>query len=238
METVVVTGANRGMGLEFCRQYLGRGARVFAGYRNPNSTGKLEELKKAHGERLFLIPLDVGDEDSIRQSAKLVANHTDTMDVLVNNAGLGGISRDDGKQERLGTFHFDDAWVVLRTMAVGPLLMAQEYLEMMKKSGHAKIGNVTSGYGSISGNTNCSPYYYSAAKTAMHQFMRSLAADVKKWNISTVLLDPGWVQTDMGGPNAPLPVDQSIGGMIKIMDGLSVGNTGQFIKWDGTPMAW
>lgn len=179
METVVVTGANRGMGLEFCRQYLGRGAKVFAGYRNPNSTGKLEELRKQHGDRLVLIPLDVGDEDSIRNSAKLVAKQTDTVDVLINNAGLGGISRDDGKQERLGTFHFDDAWIVLRAMAVGPLLMAQEYLEMLKKSGHAKVGNVSSGYGSIAGNTNCSPYYYSAAKTTMHQFMRSLAADVK-----------------------------------------------------------
>jgi NAD(P)-dependent dehydrogenase (short-subunit alcohol dehydrogenase family) len=226
------------MGLEFTRQYLGRGACVFAGYRNPNSVGKLEELKKQYGDRLVLIPLDVGDEDSIRQSAKIVSKQTDTMDVLVNNAGLGGISRDDGKQERLGTFHFDDAWVVLRTMAVGPLLMAQEYMEMLKKSGHARIGNVTSGYGSVAGNTNRSPYYYSAAKTTMHQFMRSLAADVKQWGITTVLLDPGWVQTDMGGPNAPVPVDKSIAGMIKVMDDLTLETTGSFVNWEGNTKPW
>jgi NAD(P)-dependent dehydrogenase (short-subunit alcohol dehydrogenase family) len=123
-------------------------------------------------------------------------------------------------------------------MAVGPLLMVQEYLPMLKQSGHAKVASITSGYGSISGNVNRSPYYYSAAKTAMHQLMRSFAADGKQWNITTVLLDPGWVQTDMGGPNAPLPVDQSIRGMIQQIDRLTLENTGRFVKWDGTPMAW
>jgi NAD(P)-dependent dehydrogenase (short-subunit alcohol dehydrogenase family) len=239
METVVVTGANRGMGLEFCRQYLARGARVFAGVRSEKSRrDKLDALQKQYPDRLKIIPLDVGNEDSIRESAKIVADQTDAMDVLVNNAGLGGVSRDTGKMEELGTFHFDDAWVVIRTMAVGPLLMVQEYLPMLKKSGHARVGNVSSGYGSISGNNNRSPYYYSAAKATMHQLMRSFAAEGKAFGITTVLLDPGWVQTDMGGPNAPLPVDQSIAGMIKVMDALTVENTGRFVKWDGTPMPW
>jgi len=238
METVVVTGANRGMGLEFSRQYLRRGAKVFAGYRRAGTTTKLEELGRQHPRQLVLAPMDVSDEDSIRESARIVAAQTDVVDVLVNNAGIGGNSRDTGKTEELGNFHFDDAWKVLRTMAVGPLLMAQEYLPMLKKSGHAKIGNVTSGYGSISGNVNRSPYYYSAAKTAMHQFMRSLTADVKKDGMSVVLLDPGWVQTDMGGPNAPLPVDVSIAGMISVMDKMTVETSGRFVKWDGTEMAW
>jgi len=226
------------MGLEFCRQYLARGATVFAGMRHEKTAAKLIALKDNNPDRLIVVPMDVGDEDSIRASAKVVAAHTDKVDVLVNNAGLGGISHDDGKQERLGTFHFDDAWVVLRTMAVGPLLMAQQYLEMLKKSGHARIGCVSSGYGSISGNTNCSPYYYGAAKTCMHQFYRSLTAEVKKWNILTVQLDPGWVQTDMGGPNAPLPVDKSIAGMIHVMDGLTPQTSGAFIRWNGETVAW
>jgi NAD(P)-dependent dehydrogenase (short-subunit alcohol dehydrogenase family) len=239
MENVVVTGANRGMGLEFTRQYLARGCRVFAGVRNEKSQRqKLDALKSENGERLVIIPLDVSDEDSIRQSAQLVARQTDSVDVLINNAGIGGHSRDTGKTEELGTFHFDDAWVVLRTMAVGPLLMVQEYLPLLKRSGHAKVGNVTSGYGSISGNTKRFPYYYSAAKAAMHQLIRSFTAEGKQWGITTVLLDPGWVQTDMGGPNAPLPVDQSIGGMIQVIDGLTMDNTGQFVKWDGSPMQW
>jgi NAD(P)-dependent dehydrogenase (short-subunit alcohol dehydrogenase family) len=238
VETCIVTGSARGMGLEFCRQYLARGARVFGGVRDLKKAPKLEALKAQYPDRLSIVPMDVSDEDSIRASGKIVAEQTDRVDILVNNAGIGTHSRDDGKQERIGTFHFDDAYIALRTMALGPLLMAQEYMEMLKKSGHGKIGNVSSGYGSIAGNQNGSPYYYSAAKAAMHQLMRSLMADVKKWNISVVLLDPGWVQTDMGGPNAPLPVDQSIGGMIKIIDGLTVENTGRFMKWDGNRQNW
>jgi NAD(P)-dependent dehydrogenase (short-subunit alcohol dehydrogenase family) len=226
------------MGLEFSRQYLARGARVFAGVRNRASAGKLEGLQKDYPQRLMIVDLDVSDEESIRRSAQMVAGETDVVDVLVNNAGIGGNSRDTGKTEELGNFHFDDAWKVLRTMAVGPLLMAQEYLPMLKKPAHGKIGNVSSGYGSISGNTNRSPYYYSAAKTCMHQFMKSLSADVKQWGISVVLLDPGWVKTDMGGPNAPLDVDKSIGGMIKVMDEMTVETSGRFIKWDGSSVAW
>src|SRR5581483_443776 len=114
MERVVVTGANRGMGLEFTRQYLDRGAHVFSGVRNPASAGKLEALQRQNPGRLTIIPLDVADEDSIRASAKLVAKETDTVDVLINNAGIGGKSRDTGKRPHLGTFHFDDAWVVFR----------------------------------------------------------------------------------------------------------------------------
>lgn len=238
MERVVVTGANRGMGLEFTRQYLDRGAHVFSGVRKAASAGKLEALQRQHPGRLTIIPLDVADEESIRSSAKRVAEEADAIDVLINNAGIGGTSRDTGKRPELGTFHFDDAWVVLRTMALGPLLMAQEYMPMMKKAPHAKIANVTSGYGSVSGNTSGFPYYYSAAKSAMHQFMRSLAADVRPLGIATVLLDPGWVQTDMGGPNAPLPVDVSIRGMIRMIDALTPETSGSFVKWDGTPMPW
>lgn len=238
METVVVTGASRGMGLEFCRQYLARGARVFGGARSPQTAIKLEALKKENPKNLIIVPQDVSDEDSIRKSAEIVAAQTDHVDVLINNAGIGTHSRDDGKQERIGTFHFDDCWIAMRTMAVGPLLMAQQYMEMMKKSGHARIGNVSSGWGSISGNRNSSPYYYSAAKASMHQLMRSLTADVKKWNITVVLLDPGSVQTDMGGPNAPTRVDDSVRGMINIMDGLTLETSGSFIRFNGPTVPW
>src|SRR3954470_16141977 len=118
METVVGTGANRGIGLEFTRQYLRRGARVFAGFRRAGAIGALEELGRGHPGRLVMVEMDVADEASIRRSAKAVAGDADAVDVLVNNAGIGGVSRDTGKAEKLGNFHFDDAWAVLRTMAV------------------------------------------------------------------------------------------------------------------------
>jgi NAD(P)-dependent dehydrogenase (short-subunit alcohol dehydrogenase family) len=238
MERVLITGANRGLGLAFARLYLERGAQVFAGARRPEAAHLLEELKQTHGERLTVIPLDVSDEDSICRSRDIVAGLTDSLNLLINNAGIGGVSKATGKQEQLGTLAMDDIWEPLKTMAVGPLLMAQEYLNLLQAAGEATVANVTSGYGSVSSNTTRFPYYYSAAKSALHQLMRSLAADVRQWNIRIVLLDPGSVSTDMGGPNAPLTPEQSAGGMIQVIDSLTLEQSGAFLDWEGNPKPW
>ncbi len=230
MERVLVTGANRGIGLEFARQYLQRGSRVFAGYRRPDAAQHLESLKESHPDQLTILPLDVADADSIRASQQRVRTQVDSLDVLINNAGIG-------VAEHLGALNFDDVLRVMRVNAVGPLLIAQEYLDLLRAGENAKIANVTSGYGSVSQNSGF-PYSYSASKAALHQLMRSLAAEIRQWGIMTVLLDPGWVQTDMGGPNAPLPVEQSAGGMIKVIDALTPERSGAFINWQGSEMQW
>jgi NAD(P)-dependent dehydrogenase (short-subunit alcohol dehydrogenase family) len=235
---VLVTGASRGIGFEFTRQYLDRGAHVFAGFRREQTAGKLRELASLHPDLLTLVPLDVSDEESIRASRNYVQDKTDRLDLLINNAGIGGFSSLSGRAEELGTFQFEDAWVVLRTMAVGPLLMAQEYLDLLKAGHEAKIANVTSGYGSISSNTNRFPYYYSAAKSALHQLMRSLTADVRPMGISVVLLDPGSVSTDMGGPTAPLTPTESVSGMVSVIDSLTLDQIGSFLSWQGRTMPW
>ncbi len=237
MERVLITGASRGIGLEFTRQYLERGARVFAGCRTPDTAQPTQALRQTYGDRLTIVPLDVAEEDSIRVAAASVGTQVDGLEILVNNAGIGGVDSTTGEHERLGTFHIEDAVRVFRTMSIGPLLLAQECLDLLRQADHGKIANVTSGYGSISHN-NGFPYYYSAAKAAMHQFMRSLAADVKEWGISTVLLDPGWVRTDMGGPNAPLSPEESVSGMMKVIDALTVGQSGSFLGWQGDTRPW
>lgn len=238
MDHVLITGASRGLGLEFTRQYLQRDAKVFAGYRRPETAGALQAMSKSHPNRLMLVPLDVSDEESICRSAGIVAQHTDRLNVLINNAGIGGVDSRTGKQEQLGTFHMDDACVVLRTMAVGPLLLAQECMAMLETAGTAKIINITSGYGSVSSNTHKFPYYYSAAKSAMNQLMRTLAEEVRPSGISVVLLDPGSVSTDMGGPTAPLTPTQSVNGMLQIIDGLTLERSNTFLNWQGKQMPW
>jgi NAD(P)-dependent dehydrogenase (short-subunit alcohol dehydrogenase family) len=238
MDHVLITGASRGLGFEFTRQYLQRGAKVFAGYRQLKTAGKLQELKKSHSDRLILVPLDVSDEESILQACGFIGESTDQLSVLINNAGIGGFDSRTGKQEQLGTFHMDDACVVLRTMALGPLLLAQECMGLMKAAGSAKIINITSGYGSVSSNTHKFPYYYSAAKSALHQLMRSLAEDVRPLGISVTLLDPGSVSTDMGGPTAPLTPTQSVSGMMQVIDGLTLERSNSFISWQGKLMPW
>jgi NAD(P)-dependent dehydrogenase (short-subunit alcohol dehydrogenase family) len=238
MDHVMITGASRGLGLEFARHYVRRGARVFAGYRRTETAGALLELAKANPDRLTPVLLDVADEDSIRRSTETVSQSTDRLNVLINNAGLGGIDSRTGKQEQLGTFHMDDACVVLRTMALGPLLLAQECLGMMRAAGAAKIINITSGYGSISSNTHKFPYYYSAAKSALHQLMRTLAEEVRPMGISVTVLDPGSVSTDMGGPTAPLTPNQSVTGMLTVIDGLTLERSNSFLNWQGKQMPW
>lgn len=238
MQHIVVTGASRGLGFEFTRQYVRRGAHVFAGYRRLETAGKLQALSDQNPGQVSLVPLDVSDEASIRTSAKTVAEKTEAIDLLINNAGIGGVVQATGKVEELGTFTFDDAWLTIRTMGVGPILMAQEYLGLLEKGDHPKIANVTSGYGSVSANTTRFPYYYSAAKATMHQLMRSLVPDVKPKGISVVILDPGSVRTDMGGPTAPLSPEESVEGMIQVIDGLTLDQSGSFISWQGRPMAW
>lgn len=238
LQRVLVTGASRGLGFEFTRQYIDRGAQVFAGYRRPETAGKLRELSERHPDRLIMVPLDVSDENSIRASVGAVAEKTDSLDLLINNAGIGGVVQATGKQEELGTFTFDDAWLTIRTMGVGPILMAQQYIGLLERGDNPKIANVTSGYGSVSANTTRFPYYYSAAKATMHQLMRSLVPDVRPKGISIVILDPGSVRTDMGGPTAPLSPEESVAGMVEVIDNLTVDKSGSFISWQGRAMAW
>ncbi len=238
MERILITGASRGIGLAFARLYAQRGDRVFAGCRNPETAVHAAELERIYPGLVTRVTLDVGEEDSICASLEEVRRHVDGLDILINNAGIGGSDSRTGQQERLGTFHFDDAWRVLAVMAVGPLVTAQTYMDLLRAGNRPRIANVTSGYGSISANTHGFPYYYSAAKSAMHQFMRSLAYDVRDWGVATVLLDPGSVRTDMGGPNAPLLPEESAGGMIRVLDALTLEQSGAFLNWQGKTMPW
>jgi NAD(P)-dependent dehydrogenase (short-subunit alcohol dehydrogenase family) len=241
MERVLITGASRGLGLAFARLYAQRGARVFAACRHPDTAVHAIELQREYPDLVTLITMDVADEDSVLASLDEVRPHVDGLDILINNAGIGGGDSRTGKPARLGYFHYDDAWKVLATMAVGPLVISQTYMDLLRAGKQAKIANVTSGYGSVSSNTLMNkgfPYYYSAAKSALHQYMRSLACEVRPFGIATVLLDPGSVSTDMGGPNAPLKPEQSAGGMIQVIDALTLDETGSFINWEGKPKPW
>jgi NAD(P)-dependent dehydrogenase (short-subunit alcohol dehydrogenase family) len=238
MERILITGAGRGLGLEFVRCYLERGERVFAGCRRPETAKHLHELELAHPQRLTVVPLDVADPDSIRTSHATVRAQVDGLDLLINNAGVYSAHGSAGPMERLGELSFEDALTVLRINAVGPLLVAQQNLDLLRRGTEARLVNLSSGYGSVSANTGGFPYYYSASKAALNMFMRSMAAEVGRWGITTVLLDPGWVRTDMGGPSASLTPRQSVEGMIHIIDGLTRRQNGRFLTWQGRELAW
>ena len=238
MQRILITGASRGLGLEFARCYLERGARVFAGCRRPDTAQPLQALQAIDPQRLTVVPLDVADAASILASHAIVRSQVDGLDLLINNAGVYSARGSAGPEERLGELTFEDAMTVLRVNAVGPLLVAQQYLDLLRGGTRPKLVNLSSGYGSVSANTGGFPYYYSASKAALNMFMRSLAAEAKRWGIITVLLDPGWVRTDMGGPGAPLTPRRSAEGMIHVIDALAPRQNGRFLSWQGREQDW
>jgi NAD(P)-dependent dehydrogenase (short-subunit alcohol dehydrogenase family) len=238
MQRILITGANRGLGLEFTRQYLERGARVFAGCRRPAEARQLHTLRAAQPQRLSIVALDVADPSSIQAAHATVRSQTDGLDVLINSAGIYSSRGSEEPLERLGELTFEEALTVLRVNAVAPLIVAQQYLDLLRAGHDAKIVSLSSGYGSVSANTGGFPYYYSASKAALNMFMRSLAADAKRWGITTILLDPGWVSTDMGGPHAPMTPKQSVRGMIQVIDTLRPQHNARFFTSQGDEQAW
>lgn len=238
MQHVLVTGANRGIGLEFARQFAERGERVFAACRNPDQSPDLQRLTSKHSGRLTIVTMDVTDENSIQSSHALVSKETKVLDLLVNNAGVYSSRGSESPKESLGNLHVDEVLRVMRVNAIGPIFVAQQYLDLLKSSKEPKIVNITSGYGSVSDNTSRFPYYYSASKAALNQLTRSLAHDVRKWNMIALVMDPGWVATDMGGRSAPTSAEESVRNMIQIIDSLTPKESGEFLNRFGEKQNW
>ena len=234
---VLVTGAGRGLGLEFTRRYLQRGDRVFATCREPSRARDLEALAAAHPQRLTVVALDVADPDSIRRAHAAVRRRTDALDLLINNAGV--YSRHGSKDpiERLGTLRFDDALHVLRTNALAPLMVTQQCLDLLEAGRRPRVVAISSEYGSVSENTDGFPYYYAASKAALNMLMRSLAPEARRRGIVAAILDPGWVRTDMGGPNASRSIPEGADTAVWLADEALQEFTGKFFR-DRAEIPW
>jgi NAD(P)-dependent dehydrogenase (short-subunit alcohol dehydrogenase family) len=229
------------LGLEFVRQLAARGDRVFAACRNPAAATGLTALAGEGTGRVHPVALDVAEPSSIAECARVVAAGTDRLDLLVNAAGVyssRGSADPDAAGEKLGRLDLAPALDVLRTNAVGPLLVAQALLGLLRHGRKARVVSLSSGYGSVSANTGGFPYYYAASKAALNMLMRSFAADAAGAGITTVLLDPGWVRTDMGGPHAPVSAPDSVAAMLAVIDGLDARRNGAFLDRHGRPKPW
>jgi NAD(P)-dependent dehydrogenase (short-subunit alcohol dehydrogenase family) len=238
MKRVLITGANRGIGLEFVRQYAGRGDRVFAAARKPAEAAELRQITDASGDRVTLVTLDTGDEASILAAYEDVRGQTDTLDVLVNNAGIGNGGSFE-TSEKFGTLRMEAMLNVLRVNAAGPALIAQTFLPLVQAAGpNGIVAGVTSGLGSLERTRDMAfAISYSASKAALNMYLRSIAF-TEDVGVLTVALDPGWVRTDMGGPNAHLSPEESVSGMIRVLDNLTPDQTGTFLAYDGSVTPW
>ncbi|HET9449998.1 MAG TPA: SDR family oxidoreductase [Aggregicoccus sp.] len=226
---VVITGANRGIGLELVRQYLARGDSVHAGVRAPAQATELAALAQASSGRLHVAACDVADGASVRAFAASVQG---PVHLLVNNAGMR--HRPDALEDL-------DVEAVTRTFqvnALGPLLLSRALLPQLRAAKGAKVANLGSGLGSISDNTSGDAYGYRMSKAALSMATRSLAQDLRPEGILAVVLSPGWVQTDMGGPEAPTPVTESAAGLIALLDRLTPQESGGFFDFRGERLAW
>lgn len=230
MPTVLVTGANRGLGLEFCKQYGRDGWVVIACCRRP---GEAEELMKlAQGNSIAVEALDVGDFAQIDAlAAKL--NYT-PIDILLNNAGIYTDTRENG----FGRVDYASWQQSFRVNTMAPLKIAEVFLPQLKLSQRKLIVNISSLMGSIADNNSGGSFFYRSSKAALNAVMKSLALDLAGQSIGVLTLHPGWVLTDMGGSNALITAEESVSKMRAVIEKFSINQSGCFIKFDGTMLPW
>lgn len=231
MATVLITGANRGLGLEFCRQYAEQGWHVIACARNPDDAFDLNNLANRHST----VQLEALDVSKFKQIDALSEKLSGTaIDVLVNNAGIYL----DDKGNGFGQLDYQ-AWTEsLLTNTEAPVKMAEAFLTQIKKSGKKLIVNISSLMGSIADNGSGGSIFYRSSKAALNAAMKSLSVELKEQSVGVLIFHPGWVKTDMGGPNALINAEQSVTGMRGAIEGFALNQSGSFIKYDGTPMPW
>jgi NAD(P)-dependent dehydrogenase (short-subunit alcohol dehydrogenase family) len=226
MSTVLITGAARGLGLDFTRQFAAKGYKIHACAR------KADALSGIKGD-IHHHPLDVTDYAAVEALAKKLSG--EAIDILICNAGLGGVGGSSA-----GTLGQIDArtWrAIFEVNALAPVMMAQAFVDHVARSQQRKMIAISSRLGSITLNEG-GRYAYRASKSALNMQWKSLSIDTAAKKLICVVLHPGWVQTDMGGGAAPLTIDQSVPAMVKVIDGLKPSHNGHFINYDGSEFPW
>lgn len=227
MPTVLITGASRGIGREFARQYAAEGWRVIATCRDP-AAGDLD------GE---VHRLDVTDAASV--AALRDAMSGEAIDLLINNAGIYG-----PRDSTLGRIDYDAWEKVLRTNVLAPIRVAEALADAVARSARRRMAFVSSRMGSIADNdprrgyAAGGEYIYRSSKTALNMAVKSLSIDPAGKGITCLLFHPGWVRTDMGGPSATIDAKTSVAGMRAVIEGATAADNGRFFNYDGTEIAW
>jgi NAD(P)-dependent dehydrogenase (short-subunit alcohol dehydrogenase family) len=222
----LISGANRGLGLEFARSYAADGWHVHACCRHPE---KAKALKAVEGDVVYH-KLDVTDGLRVAGLARELAD--EAIDVLLNNAGVYG------PRGAFGETDYDDWLDVLKINTLAPLRMAERFVEQVARSERKLIVSISSGMGSVAMNDDGGSYPYRTSKAALNMIVKGLAADLAARGIIAVALSPGWVRTDMGGSNAEVTPEESVAGMRAVIDGLTPADSGRFVNYQGEDRPW
>jgi NAD(P)-dependent dehydrogenase (short-subunit alcohol dehydrogenase family) len=229
-ETILITGASRGLGLEFTRQFAEEGWHVIATCRSPHNAVMLKNLQQNY-KHIDIFPLDVVDDNAIT----LLAEHLRSrpIDILLNNAGIFGPSG-----AHFGAVETSSWQYVFNVNTTAPLMMAQAFLPHLLQGKKKIIACMSSRMASLTENTEGGRYPYRTSKTALNMVVKLMSIELKEKNVISVALSPGWVSTDMGGENAPMKPELSASYLKKIMINLTLKDNGKFLSFDGRELPW
>ena len=230
MLQALVTGANRGLGLEMTRQLLGRGDRVVAACRHPGKALALTRLAGEHPGKLHVLPLDLADPRSIAELSREIGTLDLDIDLVVNNAGVLV------EGERFGTIEAKSLRDSFAVNAEGAFLLTQALNAHLADG--ARIVNLSSTLGSIARTDSLYSPSYAMSKAALNMATRLLAIALRERGIVVVALSPGWVRTNMGGAGAPTNPEQAIASMLRVIDHLVPSDSGRFLSQNGETIPW
>lgn len=231
MKTVLITGANRGLGLEFVKQYAEKGFNVIACCRKPESADDLNRIVKS-SEQVEIQPLDVLDDQSIDHLYQTLSDRS--IDILINNAGTSG-----EQGVTLGNIHKVNFMKVFETNCYAVVKISDSLLPLVAKSETKLIVAISSRMGSISDNDRGRSYAYRSSKAALNAVMRSFAIDVKPQQVNVLLMHPGWVRTDMGGKEGLISAEESVTAMISEFEKHGVKSSAECLRrYDGEIIHW
>ena len=231
MPIALITGASRGLGFEFVRQYVDDGWRVFAACRDPKSASELQRLAKDAGGQLTIVVMDVTDSKSVHAAAAQLKNVA--IDLIVNCAGITGVSG-----QKVGKIDYDSWAHVFDVNAMGPMRVIESFTDQIARSERRLVVTITSGMGSIGDNTSGGSIAYRSSKAAVNMAMKSAAIDLASMRITCVVVNPGWVRTDMGGPHATLTPEESVTALRRLIEKLGPEQSGKFFHYDGSEYPW
>ena len=227
-QTVFITGANRGIGLSLTELYLQQGAQVHATSRNLTESKELHALASRYST-LVLHELDVTDYQRVAQ----LASELPAIDLLINNAGYYG-----PKGYGFGNTDIEEWRQVFEINTIAPLKLVESFYPLLQQGKAKKIACISSKVGSMTENTSGGGYIYRSSKAALNSVVKSLSNDLTDEGFTVLALHPGWVRTEMGGPNALIDTQTSADGLAKVIEQSTQENSGQFINYDGTELPW
>ncbi|BCR03335.1 short-chain dehydrogenase [Desulfuromonas versatilis] len=230
-ETILITGANRGLGLALAGEFARHGWQVLACCRNPRSAPALEKLAASHPDQVEVLPLEVTDPDQVAALAEGLAGRA--IDILFNNAGIFG-----PKPQGFGPID-EQGWLeTFRVNTIAPLQLSVALVDQVARSRRKIIAIMGSLLGSIGENQSSGSYAYRSSKAAVHMVAKNLSVDLRDRGISAVAMHPGWVHTELGGAEAPLSPELSAAGMFKVLTSLSLADSGKLWTYDGKVLPW